>query len=118
MISERDRILIAAYVSDDIDAQRRREAEQLCDHSPEARRLAEQLRDDARRLRELPRRRPDADLAGQVVRAIVERHVVVRPPAAERWRPVAIAVWGGLAAAVLLTFATATYLLISDLPGV
>ena len=61
MMSDRDRKLIAAYVSDDLDARGRREAERLIAQSPEARRLAEQLRDDARRLRELPRRRLPAN---------------------------------------------------------
>ena len=118
MISDRDRILIAAYVSDDLDAPGRREAEQLCDHSPEARRLAERLRNDARRLRELPRRKPDGDVAAQVLRAIGERHVEIRPNALAQSRPISIATWASLAAAVLAAFFTATYLLLTDLPGV
>jgi hypothetical protein len=118
MIPDRDRNLITAYVSDDLDAGGRRDAERLLERSPEARRLVEQLQSDARRLRELSRRRPDADVAAHVLRAIGERRVAIRPDTSGQSRPISIVTWGSLAAAVLAAFVTATYLLLADLPGV
>lgn len=114
MISDQDRRLIAAFVADDLDGAARRDAERLIERSPETRRLAEQLQDDGRRLRALPRCRPAVDVAGYVLREIVAGRAGMRPA---RPRPIAIFTWGSLAAAVLVAFVTATYLLLADLQG-
>src|SRR3954467_8347895 len=106
MISDRDRLLISAYVSGDLDAARQRDVEQLFERAPEARQFAEELRGDVRRLRDLPRRKPDGDVAAGVLRAIAERRIEIRPEPSVPLRPISIATWGSLSAAVFVAFVT------------
>lgn len=109
MLAEPYRELLSAYVDGELSAGQRRTIQRLLDRSPEAREYLRQLQADADNLRDLPRRRLDAEFPGRVLSAIRDRNL--RPG---RFRsassvPVTLPGWISVAcAAAVLLLVTAT----------
>jgi hypothetical protein len=120
MLSEETTQLLTAYVDGELSPRQREAVLRLLNQSSEARDLLRQLQENAEKVKQLPRRRLDVGFAGDVVKAIAERSVLVDPPRGValrlRWVPYAAAA----AAAVVLFVASlgvAIYFALGDEEG-
>jgi hypothetical protein len=114
MLLDRNRELLTAYVDGELTGRQRRHVARLLRRSAEARQLLQQLQEDARSLRHLPPPHLAIDLAGEVLRTIVERRLMPGQRRAAKLRVSTswvgpLAAWA-TAAAVLLVLGAASYL--------
>ncbi len=108
MLSEEVRQLLAAYVDGEVSARQRKQVDRLMRKSAEARALLDQLQRDSGELRALQRQKLPQDFSLQVLRDIAEKKLQPAPPPAPKPFPAWLG--GGVAAAVLLCVATASFL--------
>lgn len=90
--------LLSVYVDGEASPSQQLAVERLLHQSAEARTLLEQLREDASRLRNLPRRPVEADLAATVWREIADQRAPLTRRLA-RTRVTSYPLWAGLAVA-------------------
>src|SRR5947209_3171991 len=94
--------LLTAYVDGELSQRQRKAVRRLLDRSAEARTVLAQLEANARRVRQLPRRKAEPSLAPEVLQVIADTglHITRPKPAVvrHRWRPVAATL---LAASIL-----------------
>jgi hypothetical protein len=112
MLAEPYRELLSAYVDGELSSGQRRTVQRLLDRSPEAREYLRQLQAVADNLRNLPRRRLDAEFPNKVLSAIRERNLRPGRYRAVNNVPVTMPGWISVAsaAAVLLLVTATSYL--------
>jgi hypothetical protein len=112
MLPERYCELLTAYVDGELSARQRKLVLRLLHKSGEARQLLRQLQVDAAMVRDLPRRKLDADLSSRVLQHIADRGLQRGGPRPAAARSMGWPAWAGwvAAAAVLLSISALSYL--------